>query len=370
MSVKVTILGAGSGASAAAVDLSIRGFDVTLCSSYPADIKGRILSSSRRGGVEYSGVLGEGSLALKTSTDEYAVASADVVMIVTLAQGYAYYAERCSRLFRKDQLVFLNPAYLGGSLSFARTVRSKGGERIRLCEFNNLPYICRLIAPVHVRIFQKSRLILFSSFPSDENEGNLQIIKELYPAITPVDSILETGMMNPNMVVHPAGMILNAGWIEASQGNFRFYNEGCTSSVSRMIEAVDEERMRICNALGVKTMSIGEYYIQNGYSNSMSKRIHEVLLASEPNRNLQAPSTLDHRYITEDVPYGLVPLSCLGKIAKMASTTIDSLILLASRMIKRDFFNEGLTSEKMGISEMNVAQLRQYLHDGIPIHRS
>lgn len=36
--------------------------------------------------------------------------------------------------------------------------------------------------------------------------------------------------MNINAVIHPAGVLMNAGWIEMTSGNFLFYKESITPS--------------------------------------------------------------------------------------------------------------------------------------------
>ena len=45
---------------------------------------------------------------------------------------------------------------------------------------------------------------------------------------------------NVNAVIHPAGMVANAGWLEATGGNFAFYHDGisigtCASVVSNLM---------------------------------------------------------------------------------------------------------------------------------------
>ncbi len=69
-------------------------------------------------------------------------------------------------------------------------------------------------------------------------------------------SVLETALSNLNAVFHPTGMIMNAGWIEHTGGNFLFYREGITEAVGRVTAAVDAERMAIARALRVPVRSL------------------------------------------------------------------------------------------------------------------
>ena len=53
----IAVLGAGHGGCACAVDLVLKGFEVSLCSAYNP---GHIRPIIEKGGLEYSGKIGEG----------------------------------------------------------------------------------------------------------------------------------------------------------------------------------------------------------------------------------------------------------------------------------------------------------------------
>ena len=70
----------------------------------------------------------------------------------------------------------------------------------------------------------------------------LAALRPYYPYLVPAQSVLETGLYNGNPVLHPAIALLNAGALERNDGTFRFYGDGMTPAVARLIEAVDGER--------------------------------------------------------------------------------------------------------------------------------
>ena len=73
---------------------------------------------------------------------------------------------------------------------------------------------------------------------------------------------------------------------------------------------------------------------------------------------------LKMRYLTEDVPYGLVPLSGLGKMFNVSTPTIDAIIHLASLINQTDYMKVGRTVEKLGIARLNVEQLHKFVNKG------
>lgn len=359
---KVSILGAGSGACAAAVDLKTQGFDVELCSTYEPDVETNLKAIRQAGGVKYHGFLGDGFVEIKSSSDPSSVQNSDVILIITLASGYEHYAKTCGKYFGKNQTIFLCPGYIGGSLQFQKLIGKdmvQGDEKAqpKICESNNLAYVCRLLKPGEVRIFRKSKFLLLGVLPSKYSSTVFETAKKLFPFLKLADNVLESGMLNPNIVLHPAGMVMNAGWIESTDGDFCYYAQGITPAVARVMERFEDERLAICSALGVKKTSFLSYYKESGYTSVEASDIYEAVRESEPNKDIRAPPSLSHRYLSEDVGFGLVPMKAIATIAGVKTEVIDSLIHLSSSLTGQDFLKQGLTAEKMGISGMSPEEL-------------
>src|SRR5207247_132268 len=138
----------------------------------------------------------------------------------------------------------------------------------------------------------------------------LATCRTAFGALEPATSGLETSLSNLNAVMHPGAMVLNAGWIEHTGGDFRFYSEGTTPAVGRVIAATDAERLAIGARLGLSLVSFMDTFYASGYTTESAWRSGEVYRAikeSGPNRLIRSPDALRHRYIDEDIGYGLVP---------------------------------------------------------------
>jgi opine dehydrogenase len=73
---------------------------------------------------------------------------------------------------------------------------------------------------------------------------------------------------------------------------------------------------------------------------------------------ITAQTQLDHRYINEDVGYGLVFMSALGRQAGVPTPTIDGIIQVASVLMNRDYAGEAKrTPESLGIGDLTAEQL-------------
>jgi opine dehydrogenase len=91
------------------------------------------------------------------------------------------------------------------------------------------------------------------------------------------------------------------------------------------------------------------------------------LLTTNANGPYQAtgtPKSFEHKYISEDVPVGLVPMSALGNAAGIATPAIDALIEVVRCMTGKDYAADGRTLQRMGLSGMDATGIRQVLTTG------
>jgi opine dehydrogenase len=76
--------------------------------------------------------------------------------------------------------------------------------------------------------------------------------------------VLEADLANLNAILHPPGMVCNAGWIEATGGKFGFYAEGSGPAVARVMDAIDAERLALARALGARAIPFTELFHSSG----------------------------------------------------------------------------------------------------------
>jgi opine dehydrogenase len=105
-----------------------------------------------------------------------------------------------------------------------------------------------------------------------------------------------------------------------------------------------------------------------GYTNAAGRdggTAYDVFHNSEPNRWIKAPATIDHRFLNEDVPYGLVAIAELGWLAGVPTPRADAVIEIASIVADRPYRRDGLTRERMGIAGMTAAEAATLLQSGV-----
>jgi len=219
-----------------------------------------------------------------------------------------------------------------------------------------------------VEIYRRTTNLRCAAFPGQYTESLVNEIQQVFPNVVPAENVLETGFSNINAIMHPAGMLGNLGWIEKTGGDFYYYRDGITPAIAAWIEAIDRERLGIVKCLGLKPLRFIDIFYSAGLTSDEARAsgsVYRAISESEPNRTIKAPSTPDHRYIKEDVGYGLVPMADIARLLGVKTPVIDSLITLASVASRTDYRREGLTLEKMGLAGARPEDLPKILREGL-----
>lgn len=363
---KIAVLGAGNGGCAAAADLTLRGYEVRLFSRSESTIA----TLAKRGAIELTEDREIKAVSPHLTSTELppVVQGADLIVIAVPAVGHEFLARQLAGCLTDGQRILLNPGHTGGSLHFAHVQRSAGCKAdVQLCETVTLTYICRMPEPGRVEIYRRTTNLRCAAFPGRLTGELVSEIQTVFPNIVAAENVLETGFSNINAIMHPAGMLGNTGWIEKTGGDFYYYGEGITPTIAAWIEEVDDERLEIVNRLGIKPLRFIDIFFQSGLtsvdaraSGSVYRAIHE----SEPNKTIKSPASLDHRYIKEDVGFGLVPMAEIGRLLGVETPVMDALITLASVASGSDYRREGLTLDKMGLADVRPENLARILSEG------
>lgn len=361
----VAVLGAGHGGCAAAADLTARGFDVRLHARREATL----VPLREAGGINATGIQDGFFVPQLMTTDvAEAVKGADLIMLVVPSVAHRDYARSLAGLVGPQTPILLNPGHTGGALHFLKELRAAGyaGE-LPLAETVSLTYVARMVGPATVGIYSYIRNLKFAALPARHADALFSLISPVYPEIVKVGNVLEVALSNMNAVFHPTGMLMNVGWIERTDGNFLFYKEGITEGVGRATQAVDDERMAVAAALDVSSRPFLENFLRAGLTTQEAVATGSIARACEesaPNARIKSPPSLDHRYVHEDVGYGLVPFSAFGRLAGVPTPTIDAFIQIASVASGIDYMRDGLTAEKMGIEGLSRDALLEFVERG------
>lgn len=140
------------------------------------------------------------------------------------------------------------------------------------------------------------------------------------------------------------------------------YEEGMTPSVVRVMEALDQERLNIGAAFDIPLPTGVDMMVESGYGPRGT--LWESLNGSAGLTPVKGPDSLENRYVTEDIPFGLVAWACLGQAARVATPVMNSLVEIGGAVMNRDCWQDGRNLEKMGLENLTKEQIKSFLATG------
>jgi len=372
--ISIAVLGAGNAGCSLAGNMTLEGFDVSLAEL--PEFKKNIEAPLKRGGVEVAGELNTGFAKIEKITTDIsdAIQGKDLIFITSTAFGHEAFTRRCAPHLEDGQaLIYIS--YFG-ALRMAKLLKELEVDGdITVAETMSFIYACDRVGKkgaffmdlyqddAKVLIKRKKKGLPIAAFPAIRTKKLIDQVHKMFPRMEAAANVLETSINNVNPMSHPAGVILNAGWIEHTKGGFSFYLEGQTPAVKKVIAAMDQEKMAIAGALGFKKISNKEWS-QKLYAKYIDQKTGNVHQEKYYKNIHDAPPNLKHRYLTEDVIYGLVPMSYIAEIAGVEIPTFKAIIHIASILNETNYWEEGMTLKKLGLENMSIEEMLKFVNTG------
>ncbi len=268
--------------------------------------------------------------AFITRDVQKAVEFGDILMVTTTTSQHEHVARLIAPYVRDGQLIVLVPGYMG-SLIFKRFIQ----RDVIYSEWETTAYNGRIVDSMYVHITFYNPRNAVSALPVAALPQVVETLSHCFPNTRYTRKhILESALHNPNMIVHPIGIIFSASRIEHSGGEFWMYREAFTPSIINVIQAFDKQKNLILNAFGCESL---DYFEAAKWRNEedLSKDAMEVF-RSFANSSNKGPSSINHRYFHEDIPMGLGLFISIGQIVGVDTSVQESITALASALINKD----------------------------------
>lgn len=353
------IIGAGNGGQSVAGYLGFSGHNVKIYDIYQETVD----TINNQGGIYLQGeVQGFGKIEKATTDLQECLDGADFVMVIAPSISHYAIAKDCAPFLKDGQTVMLHPGGTFGSLAFKKALDDLDCQaNVTIAESNTLIYACRAVKTGTVFIAGIKNQLLVAALPAKEVDNVVSMLNLAFTGIKPVPNVLYTSFDNTNPIVHPAPTLLSTALVESDR-EWLYYYEGITPTISKFIEEMDKERMAVGKALGLDLISLKEQYAVE-YS-VVEDNLYEVFQNTKAYDGIKGAHTLRTRYLLEDIPMGLVPLVCLGKLLNVPVKRMETIIELGQLMLEEDLVSNGRTLENLGLTDMSVDEMIKFIETG------
>ena len=340
----VLVVGAGHQGFSMAAHLTLNGVITRLWNRSQKNIQ-QILDT---GIIHCSGIVNGDAKVSKVSTN-MADVLADFVMVATPSSAHRDIARELAPYVHPDMAIVLNPGRTFGAIEFAEELKKQGVKQLpHIAETQTIVYTCRKSGSNSTSVLAlKNDVEIAAIRGSDINYIMSRMPECLKQYFKVVDSVGRTSLSNVGMVLHCAPVMMNVGWIETPKVDFKYYYDGISPSVAHLLEKIDAERQAVAKAGGFEIESVREWLIRT--YGVTGENLHECIRNNEAYKEIDAPPTINTRYIFEDVPNGLVPVEAMGQEFGVPTPNITTIINLACSVMDADYRKNGrrFTSEQL-----------------------
>jgi opine dehydrogenase len=341
----VSILGAGPAGLALAIDLQVRDINVLVYSH--SEHLHHVNAIEKTGYLTATGFL-QGTETLRFTTDiGLAICFSNVLILTVPSSGQETILAELEPFSLRSHTVVAMP----GNLFSLIATKNFGC----ILETNLSPYSCRMVDDTLI-VFGKKEEISIAASRQSLPTSLYNTIGDIIPVrLKWCSSIIEVSLLNVNGIFHPPLMLMNAGWIESTGGDFGLYSDGLSPAVENTMKALDRVRIQIGEAFGLRLDTALESS-NECYGHDFSTYV-QLGRCSGPHRDLKAPRSLQHRNITEDVPDLLVSWSTLAAKLGVDATPMRAVVVLTHMATGVDYFEIGRNAHKLRLESMSRKDL-------------
>lgn len=324
---QVGIVGAGNIAKAYLAYLTEAGHEARLWSP-----RGKSLAAFHdQDTLRVTGAL-QGEFPLRSARNAADLARAEVIVLALPANGYRMAMEALLPHLTAGHTVIFSGHLSFACLYLARRLAERG-LTIPLVAWNTTAMTCKSPDAPHIRIGALRPKVDMAVIPSERAEAALATCRALFGDRFRLKAdLLEIALSNLNPQVHLAMVLCNLTRIERAETWHQ--NSMVTGSVGRLMAALDAERLAIAAGFG-KTIA-PQLDPLSDHASIEALFQSRVAAGTDP----LGPQSADTRYVTEDVPFGLVPTVALARIASVPAPLHESAIALIDACYGRNFTTE------------------------------
>lgn len=348
---ELTVIGAGNSGRALSAYLAQQGHSVSIFTR-SLDSLGSIPESRS---IKATGKI-EGAFELAAIGTEanQLLPGAEVIFVATVATAYSEVANKIAPHLNKNQKIILFSGKLGGAIEFSHVLSKAGMQDVPVLETDAL-FACRTQSDESIWIRGHKQWTLFSGINRNATNTHACLLKEFFPSLQAASNPVERGLTDFGAAAHAPIVLANMNRIDRADP-FLFYYEGMTERTIAILEQVEAEFSLIAEAYGGTLIPMKE--LLHKYYGCDDRDTLLSAMRSVPNyKHSLAPTTLDHRFLIEDVTCTLIPAQELALVAGIKTPVIDAVITLASVLTGIDSRSKGRTLSRLGLDNLKYDQL-------------
>jgi opine dehydrogenase len=355
--VKVAILGAGAVGLGTAALLSSKNLDVCLWAPTPNGIQPQLDNKP----IIATGALQGEFRASATIDISTAVRDADIIIVAIPGNGHKTVIDLIVPHVQRDQHIAIS-SHMSLSALYLSQQLSHRELDCSLSAWATTATTGRRTGPGQVHVTAVRKRIIASTLSPESGKYAINLSEIFGDVFRPASDLMAVTLTNVNAATHLALSLCNLTRMEYGEkwSNYR----GISGAVGRLIEVLDKERIALASSFGLSVRTV-QQHLHDSFGLPLGP-VADMAAEQENRRNGSplGPATLEHRYVTEDVPFGIAPLVKFGKVAGIEMPLHEAGLTLINALYGRDFYAENNVLPHLHIDNVNSEELLALCRQG------
>jgi len=295
---------------------------------------------------------------------------ADLILMPLPAFAHEPTLLQIAPFLKEEAIIGAIPARSGFEYAALKIFKDTKKEKVKIFGMQTLPWACRIKEYASkVDILGKKRSVGMAAFPYKITSELASFLTQLLDLkIEPLPNMLTLSLANVGQIIHPGimyGLFKGKEELKYRKEEIPLFYQGVTKEISQTLKTMSDEILLLTKEIKNIDKSIDldqvlglKDWLIYSYKDSIADKstLQSCFITNSAYKGLRAPMKkinndyflpdFQARYLTEDVPYGLVVTKSIAQLAKVDTPIIDEVILTISKWIGKEYIRGGYLEGK------------------------
>ncbi len=295
---------------------------------------------------------------------------ADLILMPLPAFAHEPTLLQIAPFLKKEAIIGAIPARSGFEYAALKILKDNKKEKVKIFGMQTLPWACRIKEYASkVDILGKKRSVGMAAFPHKITSELASFLTRLLDLkIEPLPNMLTLSLANVGQIIHPGimyGLFKGKEELKYRKEEIPLFYQGVTKEIAETLKEMSDEILVLTKEIKNIDKSIDLDHVLGlkdwliySYKDSIADKstLQSCFVTNSAYKGLRAPMKkinndyflpdFQARYLTEDVPYGLVVTKAIAQLAKVDMPVIDEVILTISKWIGKEYIKRGYLEGK------------------------
>lgn len=295
---------------------------------------------------------------------------ADLILLPLPAFAHEPTLLQIAPFLKEEVIIGAIPARSGFEYAALKILKDNKKEKVNIFGMQTLPWACRIKEYASkVDILGKKESVGMAVFPHKITSELASFLTRLLDLkIEPLPNMLTLSLANVGQIIHPGimySLFKGKEELKYRKEKIPLFYQGVTKEISETLKVMSDEVLVLTKEIKNIDKSINLNHVLGlkdwliySYKDSIADKstLQSCFVTNSAYKGLRAPMKKDNndyflpdfqaRYLTEDVPYGLVVTKAIAQLAKVDMPVIDEVILTISKWIGKEYIKRGYLEGK------------------------